>query len=470
MDTSFRRRLFQIFIGLIVVLLLAVAGHYLTTHTAQVALQKQLEEYKRLGEPVTVADLDVPFVPDADNAALDYLSAAASVANIPESTEFDKVDFVLPWTNKESAAVKALLAKSEQALAHITLARTKTGVNWGVKMQSPAIKIFLPYISKARLAAKLAVASALDAHLRGDDALAMQRMDEIIFLSRAVDKSPNLLISHLVAIGIRALACDLALNIAAEINVPADGKKLNPASRKQITDMIALLLDEKSVRDGMQSALRGERVFVVDSITCMLNGTLDPSMLNPNLNVVVFQMQKAAMLEDARLMAIYITSVTAAAQSSDAPTVIANHQQPAVTSQAAKTLLPNFGRVSTTQFRILTHSRIAAVMLAMRLYAMEHNGNLPAKLGELVPTYLPAIPGDPMAAGSPPLKYIPNATDPIIYSVGTNFIDDGGSTKPSNARQKTVSPWEMLDAVFHYNRPPRDPSSVDPSLKDDPAK
>ena len=68
---------------------------------------------------------------------------------------------------------------------------------------------------------------------------------------------------------------------------------------------------------------------------------------------------------------------------------------------------------------------MAAVALAIRLYEID-NGRRPAKLADLVPKYLPAVPDDPFDNPGQPLRYLPNAQRPILYSIGGNGQDQGG--------------------------------------------
>ncbi|MCH7565360.1 MAG: hypothetical protein IH968_16225 [Gemmatimonadetes bacterium] len=69
---------------------------------------------------------------------------------------------------------------------------------------------------------------------------------------------------------------------------------------------------------------------------------------------------------------------------------------------------------------------IAAIALAMRLYELDH-GRRPRQLSELVPDYLPAVPLDPMASDGRVIVYLLEPEPPILYSVGENGVDDGGT-------------------------------------------
>ena len=57
-------------------------------------------------------------------------------------------------------------------------------------------------------------------------------------------------------------------------------------------------------------------------------------------------------------------------------------------------------------------------------------------------------------AGVAPLKYLSRADKPIVYSVGSNGTDEGGSETLTNKAARR-SKWFMEDAVTHLTRQPR---------------
>ncbi|WP_265596301.1 hypothetical protein [Verrucomicrobium sp. BvORR106] len=69
----------------------------------------------------------------------------------------------------------------------------------------------------------------------------------------------------------------------------------------------------------------------------------------------------------------------------------------------------------------ITAHRLTLLQIAIRRYELDQD-KLPAQLDELVPKYLPAVPTDPFA--NAPMRWNPNKQ--ALYSVGLDFIDDGG--------------------------------------------
>ncbi len=105
----------------------------------------------------------------------------------------------------------------------------------------------------------------------------------------------------------------------------------------------------------------------------------------------------------------------------------------------------------TGVFETKTEMRAAAIILAIRLYSVDHDGRRPRALYELVPNYLPVLPIDPCASQPQTFSYLPNRDPAIVYSVGLNGIDDGASKEDVDVVAGTlgrVCDWNGKDVVF----------------------
>lgn len=86
------------------------------------------------------------------------------------------------------------------------------------------------------------------------------------------------------------------------------------------------------------------------------------------------------------------------------------------------------------------------LVVAIQLFRRE-KGALPADLVVLEPRYLSAVPADPFDGKA--FRYLP--TKGIVYSVGKDLVDAGGSTlvmsqdTGDNVHQQR---WQAEDAVF----------------------
>ena len=97
--------------------------------------------------------------------------------------------------------------------------------------------------------------------------------------------------------------------------------------------------------------------------------------------------------------------------------------------------------------------RGTALFLAIRAYETEH-GTLPEQLAQLVPDYLPRVPTDPF--DGKPFRYLRSNVSGLppeawaVYSIGEDFIDDGGTAKAAGTvrNDRGVEPdlvWPSLD-------------------------
>src|SRR5262249_897548 len=91
-------------------------------------------------------------------------------------------------------------------------------------------------------------------------------------------------------------------------------------------------------------------------------------------------------------------------------------------------------RIPTIIHDISTHRksdaelRCAIVALAVERFRLA-NGQWPSALSDLTPAFLAQLPVDPF--DGQPLHYRPTADGVMIYSIGPDGIDDGGTLDPT---------------------------------------
>ena len=92
-------------------------------------------------------------------------------------------------------------------------------------------------------------------------------------------------------------------------------------------------------------------------------------------------------------------------------------------------LIPALGKSATKEAVVLANLRNAETALAIERYRLVHQNQLPEKLSDLVPAFLPEVPSDPFNGKL--LRYQKLSTGYEVYSVGPNRVDDHGvkSTK-----------------------------------------
>ena len=454
-------------------------GHGIWGWVAARRLQACLTQLRDAGQWTSVSDLVMQPVPDADNAGEDYRAAAASL----DSTLVKQYAFFRqggwpdwPYSPAELDRVRAALPTCQVALDHAQAAATKARLDWKIDPNAGVLDLMLPKLSLFRELANSLDAAALDAHLRGDDAQFCERIAQLFRLARALDEMPVALVSHLVANGCDMMACrslqQLAQPLSVDSSQGAATQPVHPATRRQLAQLISELLDDTPHKAAWKRAMAGERVLEIELADSIITGKNIGSASAPVNNAfpqhVVFKSYLFGPIVrgDICWMSANVDKAIGARQAPDFPTATQLlGSEHAVTDAhpylhlVARILAPSFERVLANDYRLLAERRATAALLAIRLFSIDHERRLPSRLDELVPTYLPAVPFDPMAQGGRTLRYLPRPSDPIVYSVGMDGVDDGGSETPLPGRESARRGiWGLKDAVFHYLPQPKPPS------------
>jgi hypothetical protein len=262
-------------------------------------------------------------------------------------------------------------------------------------------------------------------------------------LARHVDNGHPALVGHLVASGIVRMTTQTLADVAPTLRIaPAAGPApTGAASRRQADALVAALLDPRTLETGWVQAARAERMFMNDSYQCLIDGrvTIEEIFGNPrDKNATTTPTPPTAeLLADLAPMLDYNTALIAAAQADRLPEFRKRHPPtPATHSHVSRNLLPSYDRVAFTHYAALAHLRLAAAAVALRAYAADHAGALPASLNELAPKYLPAVPADPLVAAPGTILY----RDGMVYSAGVDenrrraASRGGAATKPETTR------------------------------------
>ena len=477
---------------------LLFALHFGWGRLEQRKLARMVEQCRGNGEPILPEDFDQPAIPDSGNAAIDLRAAGASIDEARFS-DLGNLQCELPLTQRESSVIRTALADFPDALPAVDSAMGKAQINWGLRRRTPVISAALPDLKPQRRLADLLAADLLLAHEAGNDARAVKRAAQILFVSRAVDQQPAL-ISHLVANGIAALAAERVVQIAPTLRIAAiDGEPLADAERKVSADplevqaLIATLLAQDANNQGLARSMRGERMMLLDTSTAFVAGDFSQTQAGPTSappdmsesakrNLFGYAV-KPMVLSDAQLLIGYMSRSVVATGAPTWPT--ARLRLPARPPEVAKhpkfhlfasMLIPSLDRIFMHQFQVRTDMTLAATSLAIRRYTLNHDGAFPSQLADLSPLYLPAVPVDPMTAGTP-LRFdsgnqfgSTHPGDPIIYSVGENGTDESGSEQPLRKTLQVLDRWEMQDVVVHLKQQPRKtPEDVDDRTAPTPA-
>jgi hypothetical protein len=105
------------------------------------------------------------------------------------------------------------------------------------------------------------------------------------------------------------------------------------------------------------------------------------------------------------------------------------------------TFTDGLSNMGNAESRCLTLRNLTKMALALAAYRAEHSA-YPAKLSDLAPSYLAAVPKDLFGDGD--LHYVPQDGGYLLYSVGFNGQDDGGKGMEDRSDGHEHERWDDI--------------------------
>jgi len=393
---------------------------------AAATINTKLEAIRQAGQPVTLAELNAwyPEPPAAENAAPLYAEAFAALA-------------------VEDAQSSSFLAKNQKTLQLLHQAATRTKCRYPVDL-TEGYTAKLPHLAKIKTCAQLLGKEAVSNATKGRVDLAAQSVVDGLRLDRSLEQEP-ILISQLVR-----MASDSILQTGLE-----EAVNQKAFTEEQLVHLQAAFRGtENGANAAMTRCLSGER--------CSLIGIFQSSP-QESANVIA-QMEESAKtidLEDYRKSPSFnadfnfgldVLSNWIAIASAPFPGCLDAAGQLSSQVNEAKSkgylisavLLPALSGPMGKAAESVGRLRVAQTALAVERYRLAHGNTLPASLNELTPKYLEVVPDDPF--DGKPLRY--KKLSPkgyVVYSIGRNRQDDGGTPKPTGG--KADGPYDLTFAV-----------------------
>ena len=435
-----------VLLGFGVLIASAVLAYWHWSSTVEARLQQEIAAIQARGEPIWPEDFNRPPIPDEQNAAIEYKAAAAAIVR---SVSLDKVTSregfyrVTQFIRANPDAIARALAENTEALQLLRAARSKSDVNWGTHFTSPMrfFDMWAAGLSDCRIMVAMAGAQAYWQHLQSDDAGAIETVRDSLALAEAVGRDPalaNIVLSSSLA----QMTSSQVENIFADLritNSPVDGL----ASRQQVSALIGALLDDSEQARRRTWAIYCTRASSLALCSGLLSGTnlagllsstnLESQMPSPTAYENLQSLWEKPLLR-ARMVDVLeeTKQFVEASRQPNLPAAKAmilprpqRNWLGRIRYEMADMLEPPDGRVIVFSFQGQALRRMAAVALAIRMYEVDH-GSRPATLEMLVPEYLPVLPADPFRADGGTFVYRPGGDKPMLYSVGSNGVDDGG--------------------------------------------
>jgi hypothetical protein len=456
----------RVLVAFLVLACLYVAYRY-TLHRM---VEAKLDEIRKQGYPVTLAELDKWYSqpPPGENAADLYEQAFAQYAWTGERYVYlGAGEIVVPPLSKKSvklpvgpenlseefkSVVAGIVHENREALTVLHEDRTLTYCRYPIDLKLPHVS--LPHLHKLREGIRLLQLESIQRTEEGDFEGAAMAVLSSIRLARSLENEP-IEVSQLVR------------NSCFEITTQSLQRMLN---RSQLSDRSLIqLIDSLEASEAPNAMTRG---FVGER--CLLSA-LFQNTINEQLAVLgpppdgayggfLFTREELgrfrirfAYLKITGLMsrdhASFLDLIGNVIEATKSPYPEMLKKVSEVHDQV--TLLPR-SRVITRYMlgtilipfskavRCVAQIRTAEIATALERCRLA-NRRLPETLQELVPTYLSAIPTDPF--DGQPMRYKRLAKGYIVYSIGENGTDDGGDGTVS-ARTK----WMPADITFTVER------------------
>lgn len=406
----------------------------ISNRQAAAKLNAAIQRVKARGEPLTSAELNDFYElakgrPDMTRELMDALRICEAAGKAPEAQALPIVGQGVdppprgqPWAQLGEA--EKYLAGQKQALDTFHEFELKNGtVRFPVDF-APGVATLLPETQRVREGSR---ALALDFHVHRHKGEISEAVDSIlaqIALAGALEAEPTL-VSQFVRIAISNMGIYEAQQLMNEAEVSeADLRRLQAKLRT---------IDSKAC---LKKALVGERA--ISYTTCLDPGQMAEMMgTSGTLTGELAQRQPKRVLDAAKMLEMNLQISEGADES------IYQARQNALAAEdeikkLAGSLVGKFYYMYTLLLtpayssgvnafaRSSAEAESADAAIAAELYRRK-NGKWPAKLDDLVPDFLPAVPKDPFT--NQPLVIKADGKSCKVYSVGADGIDNGGNLK-----------------------------------------
>ena len=467
-QTAPRRRRRLRFTAIFGIWLLAVLGiHLWWGWLAESRLQAAIAAHRAAGEPVLIEDFAQPPIPDPENAAELVKQAVSQMvappAALPRIADLatDPIAFAQHFD-----AIAQHLRANAPALALVRQAAALDQADWHLQLGSPVITLrsTAPLATQRDLARLVRLAAIYD-HQLGNDAEAFARLNDLTHLAQHISVEEPCLLTTLVSRAIDRLACTALECILPDLRITASQPAILPATpsspvtsvrRSDAVTLIQILLDERGIEAAWTRGVFGERARVLDTIDLAGKGqfaALGTGVPAPRVaHLLAFLLRPAWKLDAVRLIDCYVAQERAgrAPDYLSARDLCPSPLAPESLSDKTARFLsfamaPPGGLDLLFEHRAIR--RMAATALAIRLFELDY-GLRPAALDELVPHYLPHVPPDPFDAAGAPIRYLPDRTPPLLYSVSIDGVDDDGAVGLTPSGDVY---WRAKDLPFYLN-------------------
>jgi hypothetical protein len=296
-----------------------------------------------------------------------------------------------------------------------------------------SIMALFPWYSRYRAMARFLAFAAHTRAVQGNQVAALRlALDDMAFGQPL--QHDTLFIGGLVGYSCQSIGRDQAWNVLSALDGPtarAGAQRLTAMIAANPTDIASTLTEEKYMGQSVLMEMFHTPRTRWGAFLEMPDG---PAALTASLTI-----------NKRETMKLYTAYLDAQIIQAQLPRKKRGPTPPLPNNVMVRFFCPVFDRAVLKADMALCENRLLLVALAVRAHRAEHAA-YPASLAKLVPTYLDSIPDDPFGTG--PVRYKRTGSSYVLYSVGPNGTDDGGTP----ATGKSITDSSSGDVVAGVNR------------------
>jgi hypothetical protein len=419
------------------VVVLVLAAFYVTyRYTLHRMVEAKLDEIRKQGYPVTLAELDkwYPQPPPGQNAADVYLEAFKLFApKLASDTNLPVVGYAhlpardTPFAPEMRQGIAEYLARNQQSLDLLHKAATMKFCRF--PSEGPDVETMfeslMNRLNVTRTGTRMLLLDSLSASAHGDAQRVVESTTTSIALAESV-KAPPQLISYLVetaCFGISIGGLEQALSRTAFNDQQLVA--LTKAFHEVETDegFIGAIIGERARANWTWQEMRAGGGSVKDPIVYSdTTSSLDraAAMIYGPLGFIDLDYLARLEFYDDLLRACDTTFPQRLETVGSL-----NHKRALFNVLPLAKIEAELTEKSVNrEARLQAQLRAVRVALSVERYRIA-NGALPESLGALVPKFLTAVPTDPF--DGQPLRYKKLANGYVVYSIGEDGVDNGGT-------------------------------------------
>ena len=438
-----------VFIACIGVVLLIVAFFVVWRISLNAGNNARIRAIAARGEPVDRQTLDDYYraVPESSNAALAWLDGIAALTS--ESADTARgipTQRGLPLTEEQLQSARSALQDNAKALALFRRAATLTASRYPISLNELVSPEFT-HLGEVRRAAQILRTEAAVAVEDSNGEAAAEAINCIFAAGRSLSSEP-VLISQLTKFAIDAIG---VLAVQSTVN------RLTVSETHLVALQKSLSLADDTASASL--ALMGERALFIDHLqnpdawvaanAQAANVAVEESVPQSVLDPLV----RLTFKRDMRCGIDAFTTNIAFAQLPDPQRFNSRTNASAIVQRASSgyyiltaMLLRSMEKLFARDAHHTAQVRTALAAVAVERFRLANGGKPPDELTALVPAYIDSVPIDPY--DGKPVRYRKTEKGHVIYCIGADEKDDGGTEKVPKAPKSAPE-----DVIFIVERP-----------------